>query len=105
MAALIPNDRRADQVLLGRLRTSHVRVGHYLNRIGKRPTKVCQCGHTDQTVRHILSDCPMTKETRHEARRKLRTRNPSIVTPLYKENGITEELKIWKEFEKERQAY
>lgn len=101
----IPDDQRAEQVLIGRLRTSHVRVGHYLHRIQKRPTKECQCGYADQTVKHVLLECPMTQNSRRQARHNLRTRNPSLITLLYEEFGMIEALAIWKEFEKERRAY
>lgn len=102
---LLPDDQRPTQVLLSRLRTGHVRVGHYLHRIGKRPTKECQCGAPDQTVQHVLLNCPLTHDTRREARSSLHTKNPTMLTLLYEEEGIAAAVKIWGEFEKARSAY
>lgn len=93
------------QVLIGRLRTKHVKCGHYLHRIGKRPTKECQCGAADQSVPHILLGCGLNREARRQAQRDLHTRTLTMTFLLYSREGMEAAVKIWGKFEEARFEY
>lgn len=58
--AILAQGTRYSMVLISQLRAGHMRCGHYLHRVGKRPTKECQCGVEDENVPHILLRCGLT---------------------------------------------
>lgn len=100
-----PDRERAKQALISRLRTKHVKCGHYLHRIGKRPTKECQCGAADQSVPHILLGCGLNREARRQAKRDLHTRTLTMTFLLYSREGMEAAVKIWGKFEEARFEY
>lgn len=52
--------------------TDHGCIGHYLHRMQKRPSPECQhCEALDDTVVHIMEDCPAWTEQRAILRREL----------------------------------
>lgn len=44
---------------LSQVLTGHGGNGHYLHRLKLRDDAGCECSHADQTIEHIISDCPM----------------------------------------------
>ena len=65
---------RAAETLLARLRIGHVNVNHYLYKIGKSPSNLCQCGATE-TVSHLILNCPIYHSKRLELKNKLMNLN------------------------------
>ena len=52
---------RKQWVRLNRLRSGTARVGDTLQRWGLQESAACACGHPNQTVQHIVSDCKLLK--------------------------------------------
>lgn len=46
---------------LNRLRTGHGRCNYMLNKWNEDHNPACQCGHTEETISHIVTECPLTK--------------------------------------------
>lgn len=65
-----PADRR-NKVTISRLRTRQTNVNHYLMRIGKIQDTTCECGATEQTIKHVLTACELTRTTRGKAASQL----------------------------------
>ena len=56
---------RAEQVIIFRLRTGHCRLKQHMYRKLKiAPISYCQCGQVEQTMSHILQDCPLLDQHR-----------------------------------------
>ena len=51
--------RRHDWVLLNRFRTNQRRCAFLMHRWGYGETPVCDCGADEQTMHHIVNDCPL----------------------------------------------
>ncbi|KAJ2950833.1 hypothetical protein O0L34_g9105 [Tuta absoluta] len=49
--------------LLNRLRTGVGNCGHHWKKWGWCDSAACPCGHPEQTVRHMMLECPITKYT------------------------------------------
>lgn len=56
--------RRATTSILMQLRTGRIGLGAYLNRIKRRETARCGCGLGNQTVIHVLLECPLHQDER-----------------------------------------
>ncbi|XP_063535881.1 uncharacterized protein LOC134745694 [Cydia strobilella] len=48
---------------LNRLRTGVGNCGHHWYKWGWSSSSACSCGHPDQTINHIILECPLTKYT------------------------------------------
>ena len=55
---------RAEQTIIFRLRTGHYNLKQHLKRIGVAESARCGCGESDQTVSHVLQDCPLLTHLR-----------------------------------------
>lgn len=78
---LISNDKlsRMDTSRLCQLRTGHIPLNGYLERIGKVTNASCPaCGHPREDARHFLLDCPAYAHERWTLHQKSKTRNPSL---------------------------
>ena len=53
----------AQQTTIFRLRTGHCGLSAHLKRTGISDTSLCECGHADQTLDHVLQSCPIYIET------------------------------------------
>jgi hypothetical protein len=51
--------RRHNWVLLNRFRTEQGRCAHLMHRWGFVESPACDCGAEEQTMRHIVDDCPL----------------------------------------------
>jgi len=51
--------KRREWVTLNRLRTGHGRCGDNLHRWGLKDSPACDCGHSPQTMEHIIRHCPI----------------------------------------------
>ena len=49
-----------------RLRTGHCGLRAHLKRIGIMDSALCDCKEAEQTVHHILQDCPIWRKQRHQ---------------------------------------
>ena len=59
--------KRKDQVIIFRLRTTHIQLNAHLSRITKDHPPACTlCGYREETVNHFLFDCPNLQSTRNE---------------------------------------
>ena len=50
---------RKQWVTLNRIRTLHARSAHHLHRWKMKDSPACDCGNPDQTVKHVVNDCPL----------------------------------------------
>lgn len=50
-----------NNVYLVRIRTGHGNCVHFLNLWNRVDSTNCDCGATDQTMLHIVNDCPLRK--------------------------------------------
>ena len=72
--------QRKDQVIIFRLRTTHIPLNAHLSRITKDHPPACTlCGYKEETVQHFLFDCPFLQDTRKE----FLPENPSLENTLY----------------------
>ena len=72
--------KRKDQVIIFRLRTTHVQLNAHLNRITKDHPPACPlCGYREETVNHFLFDCP----TLQDIRKDFLPQNPNLENTLY----------------------
>ena len=55
----INNLQRSDQTTIFRLRTGHCGLKSHLKRIGVANSAQCDCRAAEQTVHHVLQDCPL----------------------------------------------
>lgn len=46
---------------LNRIRTNHGRCNYTLNKWNPTIDTMCDCGHPEQTIHHIVNDCPIRK--------------------------------------------
>lgn len=44
--------------VLNRIRTGHGRCGSMMSKWGLKDSPSCDCGHDNQTIHHIVEDCP-----------------------------------------------
>ena len=52
---------RKQWVTLNRIRTTHARTAHHLHRWKMKESPACDCGDPDQTVLHVVQDCPLRR--------------------------------------------
>ena len=57
---------RHEQTTIFRLRTGHCGLRAHLKRIGIMDSALCNCKEAEQTVHHILQDCPVWRKQRHQ---------------------------------------
>ena len=57
---------RHEQTTIFRLRTGHCGLRTHLKRIGIMDSALCDCKEAEQTVHHILQDCPVWRKQRHQ---------------------------------------
>ena len=57
---------RHEQTAIFRLRTGHCGLRAHLKRIGIMDSALCDCKEAEQTVHHILQDCPIWRKQRHQ---------------------------------------
>ena len=50
---------RSDQTAIFRLRTGHCGLRAQVKRIGVAESALCNCKTAEQTVHHVLQDCPL----------------------------------------------
>ena len=53
------------------LRTGRIGLSAYLARINRRETARCECDLGNQTVTHVLLECPLHQEERNKMRNSL----------------------------------
>ncbi|OQE71313.1 hypothetical protein PENNAL_c0107G01286, partial [Penicillium nalgiovense] len=63
--------RKATASILMQLRTGRIGLGAYLSRINRRESARCDCDLGNQTVTHILLECPLYQDERDRMRRAL----------------------------------
>lgn len=51
-----------------RFRIRHSRLNKHMYRIHLSPAPICSCGFTEQTVEHVLQNCPEYRELRRNTR-------------------------------------
>ena len=72
--------KRKDQTTIFRLRTTHVPLNGHLSKIKKNHPAHCRlCGHSNETVKHHLLDCPQLSDLRCS----LLPAHPSISNTLF----------------------
>ena len=57
---------RHEQTAIFRLRTGHCGLRAHLKRTGIMDSALCDCKEAEQTVHHILQDCPIWRKQRHQ---------------------------------------
>ena len=57
---------RHEQTTIFRLRTGHFGLRVDLKRTGIMDSALCDCKEAEQTVHHILQDCPIWRKQRHQ---------------------------------------
>ncbi|KAJ5766689.1 uncharacterized protein N7511_004305 [Penicillium nucicola] len=62
---------KATASILMQLRTGRIGLSAYLARINRRETARCNCDLGNQTVTHVLHECPLHQEERDEMRNAL----------------------------------
>uniref|UniRef100_A0A8D8LZW3 Reverse transcriptase n=1 Tax=Cacopsylla melanoneura TaxID=428564 RepID=A0A8D8LZW3_9HEMI len=55
--------RRKVWVTLNRIRTNTGKCAHSLHQWGKADSAACDCGAEEQTIQHIVTECPRRKYT------------------------------------------
>ena len=89
---------RKDQVIIFRLRTTHIQLNFHLSRITKDHPPTCTlCGYKEETVQHFLFDCPSLQDLRKE----FLPQSPSLENTLYTDK--LQLLKTSKYFQKANQ--
>jgi hypothetical protein len=63
--------RKATASILMQLRTGRIGLGAYLARINRRESGRCECDLGNQTVTHVLLECPLHQEEREWMRNAL----------------------------------
>ena len=72
--------KRQDQVIIFRLRTSHVQLNAHLNRItANHPSNCNLCDHEEETVQHFLFHCPALQDIREQ----LLPKGPNLENTLF----------------------
>jgi hypothetical protein len=66
--------RKATASILMQLRTGRIGLAAYLNRINRRESARCGCDLGNQTVNHILLECPLLQDERDWMRNALSDR-------------------------------
>ena len=62
--------------------TGHGKFGHYLHGFKIKEDSMCQCGHENQTVQHLVFDCPLLWSDRYELESLLSITNCEFKIPL-----------------------
>ena len=57
---------RHEQTTIFRMRTGRCGLRAHLKRIGIMDSTLCDCKEAEQTVHHILQDCPVWRKQRHQ---------------------------------------
>lgn len=70
--------RKATASILIQLRTGRIGLRAYLNRINRRDSARCDCGLGNQTVNHILLECPLLQDEREWMRNTLSDRGVAL---------------------------
>ena len=70
--------RKATTSILMQLRTGRIGLGAYLARINRRESGRCECDLGNQTVTHVLLECPLHQEEREWMRKALSERNITL---------------------------
>ncbi|KAJ5458823.1 hypothetical protein N7530_010767 [Penicillium desertorum] len=80
--------RKATSSVLIQLRTGIIGLAEYFSKIKRKDSPRCQCDMGNQSVRHVLLECPLLEEQRYE-----------MLNELFEEGGLTTlgEMKILKE--------
>jgi hypothetical protein len=78
---LYGNLPRSRAYLLTQLRTGHNWLATYAKRFGFRDDNLCECG-AQETVAHVLTECPRLRDLRVELRRKLGDTQGSVSSLL-----------------------
>ncbi|KAJ5543315.1 zinc knuckle domain protein [Penicillium sp. DV-2018c] len=63
--------RKATSSILIQLRTGRIGLGAYLHRINRRDSARCDCDLGNQTIPHVLLECPLHRDERDWMRRAL----------------------------------
>jgi ribonuclease HI len=72
---LVDGCTRSQASLLMQLRTGRIALNRHLYKLSKIATPQCpHCPHEEETVRHVLFDCPSYRSARAQLRRSLRRR-------------------------------
>ena len=82
---------RHEQTAIFRLRTGHCGLRAHLKRIGIMDSALCDCKEAEQTVHHILQDCPIWRKQRHQ----LWPQDESTTNKLW---GTAEDLRCTTQF-------
>ena len=70
--------RKATASILMQLRTGRIGLSAYLNRINRRESARCDCDLGNQTVSHVLLECPLLQDERDWMRNALSDRGLSL---------------------------
>ena len=70
--------RKATASILMQLRTGRIGLAAYLHRINRRDSARCSCDLGNQTVSHILLECPLLQDERHWMRYALSERGVAL---------------------------
>lgn len=54
------------KLIITQLHTGKIGMAHYLHAIGRAESPRCPCGTGIQTVRHVLLECPRTRDLQEE---------------------------------------
>ena len=57
---------RHEKTTIFRLRTGHCGLRSHLKQIGIMDSALCDCKEAEQSVHHILQDCPIWRKQRHQ---------------------------------------
>ena len=72
--------KRKDQVIIFRLRSTHIQLKAHLSRITKDHPPACTlCGYREETVNHFLFDCQPLQTIRNE----FLPQNPGLENSIY----------------------
>ena len=92
---------RKDQVIIFRLRTTHVPLNAHLSRIVKNHQPNCAlCHHEEEDVKHFLFDCPALADLRDW----FLPDNPTLYNTLYEEKQQLEKTSMFFQMANSRRA-
>ena len=93
--------KRKDQVIIFRLRTTHVPLTAHLSRILKDRPPICTlCTEEDETVKHFLIDCPALADLREVYLPK----EPTLYNTLYEDTNQLEKTSKFFQMANNRRA-
>lgn len=72
--------RKATALVLIQLRTGKIGLGAYLKKINRRDSGRCSCDEGNQTVKHVLLECSLLADLRHNIRTVLSRKNVQMTT-------------------------